>query len=145
MWPCAPTCDHLCPHAHAPPPTPTRPPGLHLHLDSLRSSAPSELAAGEPFKGNVLMHPSAKVGSGCVIGPDVSIGEGCVIGDGVRLSNCVIMRGVKVRITRGGREGGGWPRMAAVGGFVAGCARQVWAFGFVWGGGSGGRVEWASD
>lgn len=30
-------------------------------------------------------------------GPDVSIGEGCVIGNGVRLSNCVVMKGVKVK------------------------------------------------
>jgi mannose-1-phosphate guanylyltransferase len=51
----------------------------------------------------VLAHPTAKIGSGCKIGPDVSIGEGCVIGDGVRLSNCVVMRGVKV----GGRWGFG--------------------------------------
>jgi NDP-sugar pyrophosphorylase family protein len=30
-------------------------------------------------------------------GPDVSIGEGCVIGNGVRLSSCVVMKGVKVK------------------------------------------------
>jgi mannose-1-phosphate guanylyltransferase len=45
----------------------------------------------------VLVAPSASVGKGCLIGPDVSIGEGCVIGDGARLSNCVIMRGVRVK------------------------------------------------
>lgn len=71
--------------------------GLNLHLASLRASKPSELApAGPSIVGNVLMHPGAKVGAGCKIGPDVSIGDGCVIGDGARLSNCVIMRGVKV-------------------------------------------------
>ncbi len=46
--------------------------------------------------GNVLVAGSAKIGAGCVIGPDVSIGEGCIIGDGVRLSNCVVMRGVEI-------------------------------------------------
>ena len=79
------------------------PPGLNLHLASLRATSPKELAAGPSFSGNVLAHPTAKIGSGCKIGPDVSIGEGCVIGDGVRLSNCVVMRGVKV----GGRWGFG--------------------------------------
>jgi mannose-1-phosphate guanylyltransferase len=73
--------------------------GLNLHLASLRANAPSALAAGPSFSGNALVDPTAKIGAGCVIGPDVSIGAGCVIGDGVRLSNCVIMRGVKV---------GGW-------------------------------------
>ncbi|KAI8473667.1 MAG: nucleotide-diphospho-sugar transferase [Monoraphidium minutum] len=71
--------------------------GLNLHLASLRSSKPAELATGPSFSGNVLSHPTAKIGSGCVIGPDVSLGEGVVIGDGVRLSNCVIMRGVKIK------------------------------------------------
>jgi NDP-sugar pyrophosphorylase family protein len=71
--------------------------GLHLHLESLRSSKPDELASGPSISGNVLMAPGATVGSGAKIGPDVSIGEGCVIGDGVRLSNCVIMKGVKAR------------------------------------------------
>ena len=72
--------------------------GLNLHLASLRASKPAELAGGGAgFVGNVLLHPGAKVGAGCKIGPDVSVGDGCVIGDGVRLSNCVIMRGVKVR------------------------------------------------
>jgi mannose-1-phosphate guanylyltransferase len=72
-------------------------PGLTLHLDSLRIHSPSELAGGENIRGNVLVHEEAKIGTGCVIGPDVSIGKGCVIGDGVRLSNCVVMRGVQIK------------------------------------------------
>lgn len=71
--------------------------GLHLHLDSLSIHRPEELAAGPTYKGNVLVDPSAKIGAGCLIGPDVSIGKGCVIGDGVRLSSCVIMRGVQIK------------------------------------------------
>ncbi|KIY95803.1 hypothetical protein MNEG_12160 [Monoraphidium neglectum] len=71
--------------------------GLNLHLASLRSSRPADLASGAGISGNVLVAPSAKIGSGSLIGPDVSIGEGCVIGEGVRLSNCVIMRGVKIK------------------------------------------------
>ncbi|GBF96427.1 mannose-1-phosphate guanylyltransferase-like [Raphidocelis subcapitata] len=76
--------------------------GLNLHLASLRTNSPKELASGPSFSGNVLAHPTAKVGGGCKIGPDVSIGEGCVIGDGVRLSNCVVMRGVKDEVALNG-------------------------------------------
>lgn len=71
--------------------------GLHLHLDSMHIHSSAQLATGANFTGNVLVDPSAKIGEGCLIGPDVSIGTGCVIEDGVRLSNCVIMRGVKVK------------------------------------------------
>ena len=71
-------------------------PGLTLHLDSMHIHKPDELAGGEGIVGNVLIHETAKIGSGCKIGPDVSIGAGCVIGNGVRLSSCVIMRGVEV-------------------------------------------------
>lgn len=70
--------------------------GLHLHLDSLRIKGGDALEEGKSFKGNVLVDPSAKIGVGCLIGPDVSIGAGSVIGDGVRLSNCVIMKGVSI-------------------------------------------------
>eukprot|EP00210_Caulerpa_lentillifera_P005816 g5562.t1 len=70
--------------------------GLHLHLNSLRIHHPQDLASGEGYKGNVLIDTSAKIGQGCIIGPDVCIGENCIIGNGVRLMNCVIMKGVKV-------------------------------------------------
>lgn len=72
--------------------------GLRLHLDSLAvRQSPTLAAAGAGIKGNVLADPSAKIGEGCIIGPDVSISAGCVIGNGVRLSNCVIMRGVRIK------------------------------------------------
>ncbi|KAJ9510167.1 hypothetical protein QJQ45_015644 [Haematococcus lacustris] len=71
--------------------------GLHLHLDSLRIHKSFALTKGPDFKGNVLIDPTAKIGSGCSIGPDVSIGAGCKIGNGVRLSHCVIMRGVSIK------------------------------------------------
>eukprot|EP00879_Flechtneria_rotunda_P009941 GHRR01010396.1.p1 GENE.GHRR01010396.1~~GHRR01010396.1.p1 ORF type:complete len:329 (+),score=90.47 GHRR01010396.1:1003-1989(+) len=70
--------------------------GLTLHLDSLNIHNPSALYNTPGVTGNVLVAPSAKIGTGCKIGPDVSIGEGCVIGDGVRLSNCVVMRGCSI-------------------------------------------------
>ncbi|PNH03693.1 putative mannose-1-phosphate guanylyltransferase 3 [Tetrabaena socialis] len=71
--------------------------GLHLYLDSLAIRSQPLLAAGPGISGNALIDPSAKIGEGCLIGPDVSISAGCVIGNGVRLSNCVIMRGVKIK------------------------------------------------
>jgi UDP-3-O-[3-hydroxymyristoyl] glucosamine N-acyltransferase len=71
--------------------------GLKLHLDNLKIYHPDALAKGAGFSGNVLVAPGATVGKGCLIGPDVSIGDGCVIGDGVRLSNCVVMRGVRIK------------------------------------------------
>jgi len=70
--------------------------GLTLHLDSVNIHNPKALYNAPGVTGNVLVASSAKIGQGCEIGPDVSIGEGCVIGDGVRLSNCVVMRGVEV-------------------------------------------------
>ncbi len=81
-----------------------------LHLDSMHIHKSHLLASGPPFVKNVLVEPTAKIGEGCLIGPDVSIGANCVIEDGVRLSNCVIMRGVHVKkhtkVRRTGMEGG---------------------------------------
>lgn len=71
--------------------------GLTLHLDSLRIHRPEVLASGPQFKGNVLVDATATIGEGCLIGPDVCIGAGCEIGNGVRLSNCVVMRGVGIK------------------------------------------------
>ncbi|CAM8957890.1 hypothetical protein QQ045_017512 [Rhodiola kirilowii] len=71
--------------------------GLRLYLDSLRKKSPSKLASGSNVVGNVLVHESAKIGEGCLIGPDVAIGPGCVIESGVRLSGCTVMRGVRIK------------------------------------------------
>ncbi|QDZ22535.1 GDP-D-mannose pyrophosphorylase [Chloropicon primus] len=71
--------------------------GLKLHLNSLAAAGSGELAKGDNFVGNVLVHPTAKIGAGCKIGPDVSIGEGCVVGDGVRISNATVFRGVQIK------------------------------------------------
>jgi mannose-1-phosphate guanylyltransferase len=71
--------------------------GLRLYLQSLKQHAPARLASGSSIIGNVLVDESAHIGDGCLIGPDVSIGQGCVIEAGVRLSQCTIMRGVRVK------------------------------------------------
>lgn len=71
--------------------------GLRLYLSSLRKKSPSKLASGPHIVGNVLLHASAVVGEGCLIGPDVAVGEGCVVEPGVRLSRCTVMRGVRIK------------------------------------------------
>lgn len=88
----------MCPHLAARVTLTTCPfTGTQLHLDSLRIRHSAQLASGPQFRGNVQVHPAAKIGEDCVIGPDVSISAGCVIEDGVRLSNCVVMTGVRVK------------------------------------------------
>ncbi len=73
------------------------PAGLQLHLASLRRKAPEELAHGPEIEGNVILHPSAKIGRDCKIGPNVSIGIECVIENGARISNSVLLHRVKAR------------------------------------------------
>lgn len=70
--------------------------GQGLCLGHLRETQPEELASGDNFVGNVIVHPSAKIGSGCRIGPDVVVGPGCVIGDGSRLQRSSILSGTKI-------------------------------------------------
>ena len=71
--------------------------GLQLHLASLRRKAPDQLAQGPEIEGNVILHPTAKIGRDCKIGPNVSIGIECVIEDGARISNSVLLHRVKAR------------------------------------------------
>jgi mannose-1-phosphate guanylyltransferase len=70
--------------------------GMCLHLASLRKRAPARLAAGDGIKGDVLIHPSAKIGTGCLIGPNVVVGPNCVVGDGARLTKCTLLSDVTV-------------------------------------------------
>lgn len=74
--------------------------GSHLYLNSISTGNPQVLStsvSGSVISGNVLIHPSAKIGINCKIGPDVVIGPGCQIGDGVRLLNCVLMPNVHAK------------------------------------------------
>lgn len=71
--------------------------GLGLYLDSLRRKSSSKLANGGHIVGNVLVHESAVIGEGCLIGPDVAIGPGCVVESGVRLSRCTVMRKARIK------------------------------------------------
>ncbi|KAK9104578.1 hypothetical protein Scep_021422 [Stephania cephalantha] len=60
--------------------------GLRLYLDALRKNTSSKLSSGSHILGNVLVHETAVIGEGCLIGPDVAIGPGCVVEAGVRLA-----------------------------------------------------------
>lgn len=71
--------------------------GNFLYLEYLATSQANALSTGNGLQGNVLMHESAQVGKGCMIGPDVTIGKGCVIEDGVRLARCILLEGCTIR------------------------------------------------
>jgi len=74
--------------------------GTKLHLKALWGENPELFATSESIKGkvtgNVLIHPTAKVGQNCHLGPDVVIGPNCVVGDGVRLTHTTLMEGTVV-------------------------------------------------
>ncbi|KAJ1552988.1 mannose-1-phosphate guanyltransferase, partial [Nowakowskiella sp. JEL0078] len=71
--------------------------GTGLYLQSVSKRNGASLATGPGFVGNVLVHPTAKIGQHCKIGPNVVIGPGVVIGDGVRMVRTVIMEGSSVK------------------------------------------------
>lgn len=73
--------------------------GTELYLRSLEKRKSKLLAPHtEPYvHGNVMIDPSAKIGNNCKIGPHVTIGPNVVIGDGVRLQQCVLLKGSKVK------------------------------------------------
>ncbi|KAJ1890042.1 mannose-1-phosphate guanyltransferase [Kickxella alabastrina] len=74
--------------------------GTSLYLSSLAKRKPEMLVpASVDFVngGNVLVHPTAKIGKGCKIGPNVTIGANAIVGDGVCLQRCVLMDGTHIK------------------------------------------------
>lgn len=72
------------------------------HLEMCRFMQPELLvtsasAAGYEVRGDVMVHTSARVGAGCVLGPRVVVGPGCELGEGVRLEDSTLFEGVCVR------------------------------------------------
>ncbi len=65
--------------------------GTCLYLESLAHKSPSLLSESPNIVGNVMIDPSAKIGSNCKIGPNVIIGPNVVVGSGVRINNAVIL------------------------------------------------------
>ncbi|EOD35238.1 hypothetical protein EMIHUDRAFT_363030 [Emiliania huxleyi CCMP1516] len=69
------------------------------HLEIARYLAPASLAestADFTVTGNVMVHPSATIGKGCVVGPAVVIGPNCRVAEGVRLESCTLLEGAAV-------------------------------------------------
>ncbi|VDO10310.1 unnamed protein product [Rodentolepis nana] len=71
--------------------------GTHMYLEYLRVNGNLEHRDPPEFLGNVLIHPSVKIGSECVIGPDVTLGPGVCIEDGVRIQDSAILSGAIIR------------------------------------------------
>jgi len=72
--------------------------GQVLHLAYVRKTAASSLApAGEGIVGNVLVHPTAKIGAGAVLGPDVVVGEGVVVEAGARVKRSTLLAKAHVK------------------------------------------------
>jgi len=71
--------------------------GMSLYLHHLHDKQSEELSHSPGIIPPVLIHKSAVIGDGCIIGPNVSIGQGCVIENGVRLANCALLTGSVVR------------------------------------------------
>ncbi|KRW99939.1 hypothetical protein PPERSA_12615 [Pseudocohnilembus persalinus] len=72
--------------------------GTKLILDSMREKNPEELRPdAKNIKGNVLIHPNAKIAENCLIGPNVTIDEDCIIDEGVRLQNVAILKGTHIK------------------------------------------------
>lgn len=71
--------------------------GMCMYLQSLRLKQPEWLHSGPGFVGNVLVDPTAKIGTNCSIGPNVTIGAGVVVEDGVRIKRCTVLKGSRIR------------------------------------------------
>lgn len=70
--------------------------GQTMHLGSLRTIDPSQLAKGENITGNVMVDASATIDPSALVGPNVVVGPGCKIGAGARVSNSTLLAGSKV-------------------------------------------------
>lgn len=71
--------------------------GMCLYLTSLAQREPTALYKNPCIVGNVLVDPSAKIGSGCRIGPNVTIGPDVVIEDGVSIKRTTILTGATIK------------------------------------------------
>lgn len=74
--------------------------GTCLYLSSLSKRDPKQLVSPSEsfvYGGNVMVHPTAKIGQNCRIGPNVTIGPNVVVGDGVRIQRSVILENSKVK------------------------------------------------
>ncbi|XP_070125425.1 mannose-1-phosphate guanylyltransferase regulatory subunit alpha isoform X3 [Equus przewalskii] len=72
-----------------------------LYLGQYQLTHPERLAKHTPggprIRGNVYIHPTAKVAPSAVLGPNVSIGEGVTVGEGVRLRESIVLHGATLQ------------------------------------------------
>ncbi|XP_010947137.1 mannose-1-phosphate guanyltransferase alpha isoform X3 [Camelus dromedarius] len=72
-----------------------------LYLSQYQITHPERLAKHTPggprIRGNVYIHPTAKVAPSAVLGPNVSIGEGVTVGEGVRLRESIVLHGATLQ------------------------------------------------
>lgn len=71
--------------------------GMCMYLSHMHQAEPEQLFSGEGVVGNVLVHPSAKIGKGCRIGPNVVVGPDVVLDDGVCVSRTTILDGAHIK------------------------------------------------
>jgi len=72
--------------------------GMCLYLQSLKQKPKGvKLQTGEGIVGNVLVDPTAVIGSNCRIGPNVTIGPNVVIEDGVCIKRSTILKGSRIK------------------------------------------------
>jgi len=64
--------------------------------EAVKTGRHPQLAAGPCIVGDVIVDPTAKIGSNCRIGPNVTIGPGVVIEDGVCIKRCTVLEGAKI-------------------------------------------------
>ena len=69
--------------------------GMCLYLASGQAKSDSAVIEGSEVLGNVVIDPSATIGSNCKIGPNVTVGPGVVIEDGVCVKRSVILEGAR--------------------------------------------------
>lgn len=66
-------------------------------MAALRRNTPEVLYDGKGNRGNVFVHPSAKIELDVQIGPNVVIGPDAVVEKGACLSRCIVMRGATIK------------------------------------------------
>lgn len=68
----------------------------YVYKPSLDSFFADRLATGDNIRGNVIVHPTAKIGTGCILGPNVVIGPGVTLGAGVCVQRATLLDNVSV-------------------------------------------------
>ncbi|KAF7991308.1 hypothetical protein HCN44_002870 [Aphidius gifuensis] len=71
--------------------------GMCLYLSSLREKSPDKLHIGDGIVGDVLVHPTAKIGKDCRIGPNVTIGPNVVLADGCCIKRSTILKSATIK------------------------------------------------